>query len=206
MYLVTQLYEGSQKKKILSVLLVYAILMICDVFSVFSLGDYVLGGEYNEIATYTTTLYFGICEFIIEKLLMKRRRKDTLPPYCNILIFFLYGVLTDAFMKLEESAAFDLNVVIGNLLDNAILAASQTQEKWLSVVLNYEKGILFIQVQNSYQTVKKDMDGNYLTTKQETQNHGIGLKNVRRIVNQNHGTMQITDSDHIFDVKVMLYV
>lgn len=109
-------------------------------------------------------------------------------------------------MKLAESATFDLNVVIGNLLDNAILAASQTQEKWLSVVLNYEKGILFIQVQNSYQTVKKDMDGNYLTTKQETQNHGIGLKNVRRIVNQNHGTMQITDSDHIFDVKVMLYV
>ena len=50
------------------------------------------------------------------------------------------------------------------------------------------------------------MDGNYLTTKQKTQNHGIGLKNVRRIVNQNHGTMQITDSDHIFDVKVMLYV
>ena len=349
LYLVAQLYEGSLKKKILAVLLIYAVIMICDVFAVFSLGDYMLGGEYNEIASYTTTLYFGICEFIIEKLLMKHRRKDTLPPYCNILIsipiisivlmvilvsghlddriavicislgilfinlliFFLYGVLTDAFMKLEESAAFerqaasyanqlqimtqseekmkalrhdmkhhlyelsvlaeqhrekeisdyiknmqnymdnpkeyagsgnheidsllnyllgqagefldqveckvsipkelkisafDLNVVIGNLLDNAILAASQAQKKWLSVVLNYEKGVLFIQIQNSYQTVKKDGDGNYLTTKQETQNHGIGLKNVRRIVNQNHGTMQITDSDQIFDVKVMLYV
>lgn len=349
MYLVTQLYEGSQKKKVLSVLLVYAILMICDVFSVFSLGDYVLGGEYNEIATFTTTLYFGICEFVIEKLFLKHRRKDTLPPYCNILIsipiisivlmvilvsghlddriavicislgilfinlliFFLYGVLTDAFMKLEESAAFerqaasyanqlkimtqteekmkalrhdmkhhlyelsvlaeqhrekeisdyiknmqnymdnpkeyagsgnheidsllnyllgqagelldqveckmsipkelkiatfDLNVIIGNLLDNAILAASQTQKKWLSVVLNYEKGVLFIQIQNSYQTVRKDADGNYLTTKQDTQNHGIGLKNVKRVVNQYHGTMQITDSDYIFDVKVMLYV
>lgn len=87
LYLVTQLYEGSQKKKILSVLLIYAIIMICDVFAVFSLGDYVLGGEYNELATYTAMLYLGICEFIIEKLLMKRRRKDMLPPYCNILIF-----------------------------------------------------------------------------------------------------------------------
>ena len=87
-----------------------------------------------------------------------------------------------------------------------VMQENQTQEKWLSVVLNYEKGVLFIQIQNSYHIVRKDADGNYLTTKQETQNHGIGLKNVRRIVNQNHGTMQITDSDRIFDVKVMLYV
>ena len=98
---------------------------------------------------------------------------------------------------------FDLNVLIGNLLDNAIYAARTSRKKWLSVVLNYEKGMLFIRIQNSYDNVVKKDGDSYVTTRAE--GHGIGLQNVRKAVENYHGSMQITDTDHIFDVRIMLY-
>ena len=44
---------------------------------------------------------------------------------------------------------FDLVIIIGNLLDNAIEAARQTDEKYLSFKMTLEKGVLFIDVANS---------------------------------------------------------
>ena len=46
---------------------------------------------------------------------------------------------------------FDLNIIFGNLLDNAILAASNSRRKWLSVFVHYDKGLLFINIKNSYE-------------------------------------------------------
>lgn len=101
---------------------------------------------------------------------------------------------------------FDLNVIFGNLLENAILAAGSSKDKWLSVVVKYEKGMLFIHIRNSYagSVIKKDKV--YLTTKRETGKHGIGLQNVRRVVSNYNGNMEISDEGHIFDVKIMLYM
>ena len=45
---------------------------------------------------------------------------------------------------------FDLVIIIGNLLDNAIEAARQTDEKYLSFKMTLEKGVLFIDAANSY--------------------------------------------------------
>ena len=45
---------------------------------------------------------------------------------------------------------FDLNVIFGNLLENAIQAASESKDKWMTVLVKYEKGMLFIDIQNSY--------------------------------------------------------
>ena len=39
-------------------------------------------------------------------------------------------------------SAFDLNVILGNLTENAIEAAEQTKDKWMSVDIYYEKGML----------------------------------------------------------------
>ena len=41
-------------------------------------------------------------------------------------------------------SAFDLNVILGNLTENAIEAAEQTKDKWMSVDIYYEKGMLSI--------------------------------------------------------------
>lgn len=100
---------------------------------------------------------------------------------------------------------FDITVLFGNLLENAIEAAQKCrEEKWIFISLQYEKGIMFIHIKNSYSEISKS--GNvYLTTKKE-KGHGIGLQNVQRIVSAYHGTIEISDVDMVFDVKIMVYM
>lgn len=104
-----------------------------------------------------------------------------------------------------EIRSFDLNVIVGNLLENAIEAACHSQEKRLEVFLNYEKGILFLRIRNSCSHAVKKQGEIYLTTKKQKQEHGIGLQSVKKVVDAYQGDMQIVNKDHIFDVRVMLY-
>ena len=60
--------------------------------------------------------------------------------------------------------AFDLNIIFGNLLDNAIAAASNSENKWLFIDVRYKKGILFIHIKNSYANAVVKKDNVYLTT------------------------------------------
>ena len=36
--------------------------------------------------------------------------------------------------------------------------------------------------------------------------HGIGLQIVKRVVRNYDGNIEVSDEDHIFDVKIMLYM
>ena len=36
--------------------------------------------------------------------------------------------------------------------------------------------------------------------------HGLGIRNVRRIVEKYDGSMEISSADGIFDVRIMMYV
>ena len=105
-----------------------------------------------------------------------------------------------------EIEPFDLNVILGNLLDKAIRAAKQTKEKYLRVIISYKMGMLLIHVENSYagELIKKG--GRYLSTKEDSTAHGMGLANVRCIVEKYDGDIETEDADHLFQVKVLLYV
>ena len=107
--------------------------------------------------------------------------------------------------EMLEIKPFDATVIFCNLLENAIEGAMCCQtEKWLNVSLQYEKGILYVNVRNGYSAVSKN-GADYRSTKKE-KGHGIGLRNIRRIVAQYHGNMEIYDTDDVFDVKIMLYL
>lgn len=129
----------------------------------------------------------------------------------NLMIRKANEVLNDVEHKISVPdklaiSAYDLNVIIGNLLDNAIHAASESERKWLSVSAVYEKELLFIRVQNSFSGSLTVKNGIYLSTKPEKRGHGIGLQNVRRVVEKNKGNIQITHTADVFDVKIMLYM
>ena len=101
---------------------------------------------------------------------------------------------------------FDLNVILSNLIDNAITAASSSNHKHLSVFIRWDRNILLINVTNSFNTALKTVNHRYLTTKSDAQSHGIGLENVKRIVDKYNGLLHIEDQNNIFDVKAMLYL
>ena len=347
LYIISQLYEGSQKKKILVTFLVYSICMVCEVLVMYSFSMYVRESELQIIISFITVLLVSVCEFVIERFLVRHSGEYSIP-HCdililvplisialllslvmsglkqrtvfiavslvllliNLLIFYLCDVLTETFSDLEEMlmferlaagyanqrtvmiqseekvrslrhdmkhhlneliflaekngvaeitdyilnmkdymnnpneyissgnkgvdsllnymlqeaehvldkvdykisvpkelgiSSFDMNVIVGNLLDNAIYAASRSKDKWLSVILSYEKGVLFIRIQNSYNGTARKKGEAYATVEKERQGHGIGLQNVKKAVENYCGNMQISDADNLFDVKVMLY-
>ena len=102
-------------------------------------------------------------------------------------------------------SAFNLNVILGNLIENAIEASARSEEKWLFIEIFYEKGMLFINIRNSFSHELNVQDKGFVSTKQE-QGHGIGLKNVEKMVENYHGTMEISNTENLFEVDVILYM
>lgn len=102
--------------------------------------------------------------------------------------------------------SFDLNVVLGNLLDNAIEASVQSEGKRLKLSMVLEKGILFINIWNSCLENSDGKRKRWETTKADKANHGIGLQNVQRIVEKYHGDMELTCENGHMEVDIMMYI
>ena len=102
--------------------------------------------------------------------------------------------------------SFDLNVLLGNLLDNAIDASMQTEDKKLKITITLEKGILFLNIRNSCQRIAGRRRDFFETTKEDKVNHGIGLENVRRIVKKYHGDIAFLYENDSLETDVMMYV
>ena len=100
----------------------------------------------------------------------------------------------------------DLSIILGNLLDNAMEATEKLEnEKDIFVSLLYQKEKMLIKVQNPYTgDLKKDRAGNYISEKKDRENHGIGLKSVRKVVEKYEGVMEIHTEDQTFEVYVIL--
>lgn len=117
-------------------------------------------------------------------------------------------------VKLPEEIkhSFDVNVLLGNLLENAIEAARRTDKKYLKVNITLKKGVLKIMIENSFDPsniILEEQQGKskaLLTTKPIKEQHGIGLKNVKKIVEKYNGTMKVSQLEDIFCVNLILYM
>lgn len=91
-------------------------------------------------------------------------------------------------------------------MENAITASENTQEKMLHLKLITKKGLLYIEIENSYNGIINEEKGRFYTTKNNKAIHGFGLKNVKRIVEKHNGTLDITYSEERFRINIMLYL
>lgn len=117
-------------------------------------------------------------------------------------------ILTDIQIPTELSMNLkDFSILMGNLLDNALRALEQCEKKkYLKVVMKEELGKFFISVENSHCEEFKKVGNVFLTTKGEWRSHGIGLKNVRRVVDQYDGEMNIETTNSVFSTKLIMFV
>lgn len=107
---------------------------------------------------------------------------------------------------------FDLGIILNNLLDNAITACEKIEEekRYIRLSLRRKKKFLLLIVENSYDGKFQNAgDGLPQTTKgvklpEELCEHGIGLRNVKEIVERYFGTMDIKTADNVFKVTDML--
>lgn len=124
----------------------------------------------------------------------------------------LKNVTVNVMLPEKIKHSFDINVLLGNLLENAIEAAGQTEKKYLGVDITLKRGVLKIQIENSFLSeniVKEEQKGVgtvFQTTKKAKEKHGIGLKSVRKIVEMYNGTMDVTPQNDIFCIKLILYM
>lgn len=101
--------------------------------------------------------------------------------------------------------AFDINMILGNLLENAIEAARQSTEKTLEVLFYYKQGVMTIDIKNSFAgELRKDRNG-FLTTKAEKERHGVGLNSVKQAVEKYNGLLKTEMMENLFCVNVVLY-
>ena len=102
----------------------------------------------------------------------------------------------------------DLCIVLGNLLDNAIEATEKLEdeeEKQIFIKLIYQKKRLLIEIRNPYRgSLKKGRSGDYLSGKNDQENHGIGLKSVRKVVEKYDGTLDIHTENQQFQITIIL--
>ncbi|MBD5546343.1 MAG: GHKL domain-containing protein [Lachnospiraceae bacterium] len=101
---------------------------------------------------------------------------------------------------------YDLNILLSNLLENALEALESCEKKQLKLIMELEKGILYLEIANTYAGMLKTDGKRYLTRKKNADEHGLGLRNVQRVVEQYCGTMELSQKDNIFHVKILLLV
>lgn len=103
--------------------------------------------------------------------------------------------------------SFDLVVVIGNLLDNAIESLSKQKKGSFKMEISYRQGMLLIHAENTFEgeIIRK---GEMLisTKKNASESHGIGLSNVRRVIEKYNGEMMIDTENNLFNVHIIMYI
>lgn len=103
----------------------------------------------------------------------------------------------------------DICVILGNCLDNSIEAVCKLDDvskREVNVDLVYRKKGLLIRISNPFSgDIKKDTNGNLVTTKADKENHGMGLCSVKNAVSKYNGAMNISTDNSMFKVQILLY-
>lgn len=98
----------------------------------------------------------------------------------------------------------DIVVILSNLLNNALEACEKCNEKMIKVKFVRENGQIVISVVNTFFDKPVIINGNYQTSKEDAAMHGMGIRNVREVVDKYKGTCVIKHDNHLFRFIVFI--
>lgn len=103
----------------------------------------------------------------------------------------------------------DLGVVMGNAIDNAIEAAQQYDgtDKFVEITMGVKKEALVLVIKNPFQNeLREDKQGNLLSTKNDGNRHGYGVKSIRRVAEKYNGEVLIETENQLFILTVIMNI
>lgn len=174
------------------------------------IGIYLEGRQYEKIADVLSELQIGIHKEEKDMICSNRFLNALLIDYReevrknNIQEDFF----VEAGFKIEFMREIDIASILGNLLDNAMEAAKKCEKGLISVALYMENGgsLAVCRVENNYVGELRREGTKLLTTKDNSQWHGVGLQNVKRLVNEYSGYMQQEYEEGIYVTTVVVPV
>ena len=105
--------------------------------------------------------------------------------------------------------ALSLSSLLGNLWDNALeacqrlLTLQEHPDPYIFFYIKPFQQMILIHIENPFDKILPATDSNYLSLKNEP-GHGIGLKRIRSIVDENDGNISIDTENHVFSVHIMI--
>lgn len=150
----------------------------------------------GELTTYTQSCQSGnkLLDVMINRYVLDCELKK---------ISFEYSVRECPLRFLED---LDLVAILGNLMDNAITAASESEKKWVSLTTSVRNTYNVVVIKNSCDVPPQAQGERLLSTKENPRFHGYGLKSVAKAVKKYHGDQYWSyDPDNqIFTMTVIL--
>lgn len=150
----------------------------------------------NQLKTYTSNCHSGnmMLDVIINKYVMECERWE---------LRFDYYVRTCNLSGIED---IDLVAIIGNLMDNAMSAAVNSEEKMISLETTVRNGYQVIVITNSCDTAPITHGGHLVTKKEDKKLHGYGLKSVAKTLKKYSGdfSWEYNELTRMFVVTAMV--
>lgn len=133
-----------------------------------------------------------------------------------------YGVRLETEIEISGELPFektDVCALFANALDNAMDACRKLGEDKRKVLLKskVQKGLFCLEVKNPIECIVENpaddvdlktwkKDGLPSTSKQDKENHGIGLRSMKKIVKKYNGAMELCTEGETFEVFLYMSI
>lgn len=151
----------------------------------------------KDLSNYETTICSGSKVFDI---LVNAKKKEAEPQGINFEILVRKNISCINFIDERDQCS-----IFGNLLDNAIENSIKCDQPQIKLCIDVVNNFFVLVIKNTYVPSDLNRSGRFfLTTKNDKQNHGIGLQSVKYSVEKYDGILKITNDQTYFDVKIMI--
>lgn len=103
-----------------------------------------------------------------------------------------------------EISVFDMNIILGNLLENAIEANDGVKEPRIVFLMKYVNGALLLEISNTHANKIVIKNNIMISSKKNTEIHGYGIRNVKKVLAKYEHTLDFDEAGPLFVVRIMM--
>lgn len=99
----------------------------------------------------------------------------------------------------------DLCTLLGNMIDNAIEACLQVEDsRYINLSITQKGSLIKILCENPYRQEPTVLNNRFLTSKQDSNIHGIGIQSMRTVAKKYNAELDFNFGDGVFVTQIMM--